>query len=143
MLILKLDDIDSKPLEELPFIPLFVYGTLRLGGSLHHLIAPSILEQVDNVFIYGSLHSSTQGLWPVVRAGGKGKVHGSLFALEIDLEVMGSLFKEELLFGYDLAWNQIYDKEGNEYSKALVCTWESEEFLGEAIPHGNWLEHIK
>ena len=54
---------------------------------------------------------------------------------------MGSLFKEELLFGYDLAWNQIYDKEGNEY--ALVCTWESEEFLGETISHGNWLEHIK
>ena len=143
MIILKLDDIDSKPLEELPFIPLFVYGTLRMGGALHHLIAPSILEQVDNVFIYGSLHSSTQGLWPVVRAGGEGKVYGSLYALEIDLEVMGSLFKEELLFGYDLAWNQIYDAEGREYSKALVCTWESEEFLGEPIPHGNWLEHIK
>jgi hypothetical protein len=32
MLILKLDDTDSKPLEELPFIPLFVYSTLRVGG---------------------------------------------------------------------------------------------------------------
>ena len=32
VLILKIDDVDSKPLEELPFIPLFVYGTLRLGG---------------------------------------------------------------------------------------------------------------
>ena len=106
------------------------------------MIAQSILEQVANVFTYGSLHSSTQGLWPVVRAGGEGKVYGSLFELEIDLEVMESFFKEEILFGYDLAWNQIYDIEGNEYSKALVCTWESEEFLGEPIPHGNWLLHI-
>ena len=143
MEILKLDDIDSKPLNELPFIPLFVYGTLRVGGSLHHLISPHILEQIDNVNIFGSLHSSTQGLWPVVRAGGSERVYGSLFALEIDLEVMGSIFKEELLFGYDLAWNQIYDNEGNEYSKALVCTWESDEFLGDKISHGDWLEHIR
>lgn len=142
MNILKLDDIDSKPLSELPFIPLFVYGTLRLGGSLHHLISPHILEQVDNVYIFGSLHSSTQGLWPVERSGGGEKVHGSLFALEIDSEVMVSIFKEELLFGYDLAWKQIYDADGNEYSKALVCTWESEEFLGEKIHHGDWLVHI-
>jgi len=142
MKMLKLDDIDSKPLSELPFIPLFVYGTLRLGGSLHHLIVPHILEQVDNVYIFGRLHSSTQGLWPVVRAGGCEKVHGSLFALEIDLEVMASIFKEELLFGYDLAWNQIYESDGNEYSKALVCTWETDEFVGDKISHGDWLKHL-
>lgn len=136
--------IQSKPLEEIPFIPLFVYGTLRIGGSLHHLIEPHIIKVVDDVFIYGDLYESSQGIWPVLKVGSRNKVKGTLVALTLSQDVMASIFEEELLFGYDITWQSIFDDnpEDDKYSEALVCTWDSEEFLGHQIEHGDWFSHL-
>ena len=141
---LQLKLIQGKPEKEIPFIPIFVYGTLRLGGSLHHLISQHILESIDGAFIYADLYESSQGIWPVAKIGSQNKVKGMLVALNLSSEVMISIFREEILFGYDLTWQPIYTGEsGNhKHSDALVCTWNSNEFLGIQILDGDWLRHL-
>jgi gamma-glutamylcyclotransferase (GGCT)/AIG2-like uncharacterized protein YtfP len=55
-------DINSQFMEnELSFIPIFVYGTMRYGGTFNHLLKPHIKVQIDNVYCIGDLFSSTQG----------------------------------------------------------------------------------
>ena len=141
----KLISIQDKPEVEIPFIPLFTYGTLRPGGSIHHLISQYIIDIVDDAFIYGDLYESSQGFWSVAKIGSQNKVKGALVALTLSNEMLASIFREEILFGYDMTWQPIYIGESGtpKYSEALVCTWNSNRFLGTLISDGDWLKYIE
>ena len=132
------------PNSELPALPLFVYGTLRVNGSLHNLLEPYILGKEENVYVNGSLYSSTQGLWPVVVLGTSQRTIGSLLYLKPEQNLISNIVKEELLWGYDLTWTDVFTRSSGEiHSKALVCSWSSEKFLGSFIASGDWFEYLE
>ena len=54
-------DLELSPTAELTLLPVFVYGTLRAGGSLHHLLSPYLLEGPHPASVTGRLGVAEAG----------------------------------------------------------------------------------
>jgi len=127
------------PFAELNELPVFVYGTLRSGGRLHHLLVPHLIEGPHPATTPGHIGVATAGEWPVLIEG-DGVVKGELYVLRVTPESMNVLGVEELAWGYSLRWLP-FDVPGFT-GRAVVCTWEWSDGYTKIVDHGDWLRYL-
>ncbi|PAD17535.1 gamma-glutamylcyclotransferase family protein [Shouchella clausii] len=120
---------------------LFVYGTLRKGGTNDHYLQQSELVE-DTCWIIGEMHNTPFG-YPIVRFRGQEKIRGELYAVTSE-----ELIRIDELEGYNPE-----GKSENEYERVecTVYTDESETIaytyiagngfanINEPIAGGDWL----
>ena len=132
-------DLELSPTAELKLLPVFVYGTLRAGGSLHHLLAPHLVEGPHPAGVTGRLGVAEAGVWPVL-LDGDGTVTGELYVVRACPESLAVLGVEELAWGYSLRWVW-FDVPGFR-GRAIVCCWEWADGFSEIVEHGDWLRYL-
>ncbi len=77
---------------ESPINRIFVYGTLKEGFRLHHIIKPFIVEK-EEAYINGSLYDTPYG-YPVVFEG-EDKVYGEIYTVKNTEELLKILDEVE------------------------------------------------
>jgi gamma-glutamylcyclotransferase (GGCT)/AIG2-like uncharacterized protein YtfP len=117
-------------------VPLFVYGSLRLGGALWSEIAEHV-DEVRPASVAGRLHWHAGGEWPLL-VEGTGRVRGDLLALRPGEAVSRVIVDEELRYGYDARWLPVTLEDGAEV-EAIVLVWPRATELGAGIPTGDFL----
>jgi gamma-glutamylcyclotransferase (GGCT)/AIG2-like uncharacterized protein YtfP len=127
------------PTTELELMPVFVYGTLRRGGSLHHLLAPHIVEGPFPATTHGRLGAAAAGVWPVL-LDGTGTVVGEVVVVRVSPESLAVLGVEELAWGYSLEWRLI--ETVGFTGRAVVCHWPWNDGFTSILEHGDWLKFL-
>jgi gamma-glutamylcyclotransferase (GGCT)/AIG2-like uncharacterized protein YtfP len=117
-------------------VPLFVYGSLRPGMALWSAIAAHVAD-ARPASVAGRLHWHEGGEWPLLLAGGSGRVRGDLLRLRPGDDVNRVIVDEELLYGYDARWMPVRTDDGDDVD-ALVLVWPRETELGALIPGGDF-----
>jgi gamma-glutamylcyclotransferase (GGCT)/AIG2-like uncharacterized protein YtfP len=117
-------------------IPLFVYGSLRPGMALWSEIEPHV-SAARPASVEGALHWHEGGEWPLLVAGGPGRVRGELLSLRHGDEVNRVIVDEELRYGYDARWLPVVLEDGA-VVEALVLVWPRRTELGPPIPGGDF-----
>ena len=115
---------------------LFVYGSLKEGGFLHHKLKPFIEISFGRAFCNGELYKSSYGNWPVLSINDRGSVEGELYLVKS--ECWGLLIEEEVEAGYSILRVKI-EFGNNEKILAYCCVWEREVDSKNYIPEGFWV----
>lgn len=118
---------------------LFVYGTLRKGGSNHGIIQPYIMSS-ENCVASGSLYSL--GEYPVLVLSGKRLVKGELLELENEAEAIKVL--DEFEGGeYKRAEIKVRKRTlGKVSATAYVYAGDKPPEGAVLVESGDWIEHI-
>lgn len=127
----------ARPAGAIPFLPLFVYGTLMRGERAHSLLAPQVTHASDAILDGASLYDL--GRYPLA-ARGSGSVAGEILWLSLE--------------GYEDTLTRLDRYEGSEYTRVQVDVRLSDAhssvtawtYLGRQapaaraalIPHGDW-----
>ena len=122
----------------------FVYGTLRKGGSNEHFLKGATCTS-DQCWTYGELHDTGLG-YPAIKQHSSLKVYGEIYEItDEELALVDEL--EDYVEGGD---NNLYDR-----MKTIVFSQEGEEevfvYIGEEqlfqksskIESGDWLDYLK
>lgn len=126
-------------------IELFVYGTLRPGGSNYPRVADLIEPDHAPAWVRGRMYASTAGAWPLLepRQHGDDWVRGELLTVPPSPEFWALMGMLEVEWGYDLIWHPIHDAPGGALlGRALLCAWSWPKDRGAPIPEGDWLVHL-
>lgn len=116
-------------------LPLFVYGTLRVGGDEHSRLSHLIEGYTERALVRGELHHHTDGNWPVLTTGDR-LVIGDIVPVRAGAELWDLLCSYELAWGYSLTWLPREDNSG----RLLTCTWEWAYGTGPLIASGDWIK---
>ncbi len=125
-------------------IPVFVYGTLRGGGSNHHRMGDSIYlgkGRVAGVIYWIDWNPSL--VYPALLCGGSGWVQGELFLVSEDcLEELDAF--EGVVPSEDDDYRrvevEVLMEDGTEKT-AWVWEWQGELGGAEILEDGDWLNH--
>lgn len=119
-------------------LAILVYGTLREGGSLHHLIKPYIKNKIIKTTIKGDLYKSRSGEFPLLTEG-EGDVIGEIFFADNTDRVLKILVNEEVKYGYSLRW--VYHNKKEFRGRVLICQWENGISSEVKIEDGDWIKY--
>lgn len=128
-------------------VPLFVYGSLRPGMALWHLISDHVIDSIP-ASVAGRLWWHDGGAWPLLTLDdGEGRVHGELLRLRPGDAVNRVIIDEEVLYGYEARWLPI-DVGGSESdsavpSEALVMVWNRSTERGAEITGGDFSQAVR
>lgn len=115
-------------------MPLFVYGSLRPGMPLWHVIRDHVVDRTAAT-VAGRLHWHEGHEWPLLTEGDR-VVHGDLLQLTPGDAVRRVIVDEELAYGYDARWISVTTAAGTEQAIALVWAHASE--VGPEITGGDY-----
>lgn len=97
---------------------LFVYGTLKEGGSNFHRVQPVVTESRKGCWVMGDLYNL--GPYPALVTPGAARIYGELLqsnALDEMLRITDALEGDE----YKRVPVQVYDDAGGEYPAWTYC----------------------
>lgn len=125
---------------------MFVYGTLRPGGDLAHLLADAVIDTIDGCTVPGTLHLHPYTLggvdYPVYRYrpdAGERTV-GTLYRVNDTHDFRYTLVME-LGAGYDARWVHVAGPDGEQVTAdgtALTFCWPDYEPVGPRIDGDDW-----
>lgn len=123
-----------------PFVPLFVYGSLRPGMSLWPEISDAVADARPGS-VPGRLHWHAGGQWPLLLPG-EGTVRGELLRLRPGAAANRVIVDEELRYGYDLRWVEVALDEGAR-EQGVVLVWPHRTEIGAAIRGGDYAAAVR
>lgn len=135
-------DVDTPP----DTVPLFVYGSLRPGMALWHLLRDEVLGS-SPAWVRGRLRWHRSMEYPLLTIddddeGDAPLVRGELLSLRPGDAVNRVIVDEELLYGYDARWLTVTAARGkagpDASSEALVLVWNRRTDLGPEIEGGDY-----
>jgi len=113
-------------------LDLFVYGTLRPGEALHHLIEDSVLHSEPFTMYAAELHYHVCNEYPVLRTSSAlSNVDGDVCTL-LATNAVRDVLAMEVLAGYDARWVVVNGRE------VLAFFWPEHLPVGAHIPSGDW-----
>jgi len=130
-------------------ISLFVYGTLRQGGPLQHLL-PTGLERRTAVMWDASLFEYAGGAYPVLMLtpGVRTPVVGDLLSLDVDnderhAEAFVDIVRMEQFSGYGVSAHVVRTVDDSEQHTALVFVYGNadDDAIGPYVESGDWITH--
>jgi gamma-glutamylcyclotransferase (GGCT)/AIG2-like uncharacterized protein YtfP len=117
-------------------VPLFVYGTLRVGGESHSRLKTLLAGDAVRARVQGTLSVCSEGPWPLLIPGTEAVV-GDVLPVRACRELWDVLGGWEVGWGYSLRWLPTLD---NPESRVLACVWEWPHLVGATVPTGDWLD---
>lgn len=123
-------------------IPVFVYGTLRVGGGLHGMIEEDVVYGPIQATVKGSLYSNTSFSYPYYVEEGDTDVVGEVFFVRRGIG-FNQVAAMEIGAGYDMKVIAVNTGTGflNVVAFPLAPRWKS--LLGAPIRSGDWIEYEK
>lgn len=137
-------DVDTPP----DTVPLFVYGSLRPGMALWHLVRDEVVASTPG-WVRGRLHWHRSMEYPLLTIGDGDErdarpVRGELLSLRPGDAVNRVIVDEELLYGYEARWLPVTvtvagaDGGMDASAEALVLVWNRPTDLGPEIESGDY-----
>jgi gamma-glutamylcyclotransferase (GGCT)/AIG2-like uncharacterized protein YtfP len=119
-------------------VPIFVYGTLRAGEALAHLLPDSASRYGGTV--RGRLHYAPgTNSYPVLLPGDKDdRVYGELLYLDLDDRDVQYVMLMEVGSGYSATWADVTLDGDTAPVRSLVFTWHPRDGYGTHIEGGSW-----
>lgn len=117
---------------------LFVYGTLRVGEALSHLLPPTLTRygcSVPGRLAYAPNTTGFPVLLPPETASDR--VQGELIWCDFDDPDIGHVILMELDSGYHATWLRATLTVGG-VIRAMAFTWNPADAHGAIIDHGDW-----
>lgn len=114
---------------------LFVYGTLRPGGTLHAAIEQGVKGTMEGATATGDIYYVTnRGGYPVANFDGDGTIHGTM--LLVDEYALDAARRIELGAGYTerIVKVTVGDETWDAITYHHHCNYH-----GDPVPHGDWL----
>ncbi len=118
-------------------IPLFVYGTLRIGEGNYRWASMDVVEEIPNVTIRGDLYFfSPRASFPVAKLDGQGAIKGDILFYEPDSRCFEDVCEMELHAGYEMrqTWAKV-----NGSMEPVVAWHYIHDPRGEKIEDGDWI----
>lgn len=120
-----------------PLIPVFVYGTLRIGEGNYEWAKEAVRHEVTNCTTPGRIYFCGSSLsYPVAKFEEEGTIKGDLLWFDPDHPVFGQVVDMEIHAGYVVQEIEVIDGDGDSH-EALGFQYVRQP-LGDLIPSGDW-----
>lgn len=119
-------------------VPMFVYGTLRIGEGNYQWAGMDVVDELRNVTVPGDLYYFRQGAaFPVANLDGGGIIKGDVLYYELDSECLQDVVQMEVGAGYELRETTATHPDGTTF---FVVAWHYPwELTGPKIDDGDWI----